>query len=150
MNKFTKPIDYEKYIEDVVKVICDYYKGKIAREAHTMSKEKYEHMVAMQKSLVEKSKLDCFWKDATWYTWKELLELSDIKGLAERFFEMAKMYKELKAKNCVSAYDEERLADAAADVKVMALTHSRLAAGIAGTRLGRAIITSWVFASHVK
>jgi len=150
MNKFTKPIDYEKYIEDVVKVICDYYKGKIAREAHRMSKEQYEHMVQMQEDLVVKSKMDCFWKNATWYGWKELLDLSDIKGLAERFFEMAKMYKDMKAQGLVSEYEEERLAEAAADVKVMALTHSRLVAGIAGTKLGRAIVPSWLFASHVN
>ena len=146
MDKFKSPIDYEKTIEDTVKLICDYYKGKIEREAHKMSKEKYAILLDAHKQLVEKSKDDCFWKNRSWYSWADLLNLSDMRYLAERFFEAAKDYKDRKALNLDYSMEEERLSNEVKTVKIMAASHSRVCAGV----LSNVKALNWLFASHVK
>lgn len=147
MEKFSGPIDYEQTILDTVKVICDYYKGKIGREAHKMSKETYGKLLNAHAQLVEKSKMDCFWANRNWYTWAELLNLSDMRPFAEMFFEAAKDFKDRKAKGLDTCHEEQRLADTVKRVNIMAKSHSKLCVGIFGNAN---IIPSWLFAAHTK
>ena len=146
-DKFTNPIDYEQTILAVVKIICDYYKGKIAREARKISKEKYDRLVDAHAQLVAKSAKDCFWANRSWTSWSELLGLSDMHRFAETFFEAAKAYKDAKAAGKDIAKEEKSLADAVKKVDLRAKTHSSIVAELVG---GMNIFPGWLFATHTK
>lgn len=148
MSKFRDPIDYDQTITDVTKNICDYYKCKIAREAHKMSKEQYDKLVDMHKQFEEKSGQDCFYEKSAWNTYDEMLKLSDMHTFVVSFFESAKAYRDAKAAGKDTINAEKNLADAAKKVNIRAKTHSSVAAGLLGNM--NVIVPSWLFATHVK